>query len=237
MYRKSPIGWPRIEASHTAGRTGSKPIMTDFETEYFLKRDPVVLAALRKSTVAIAGAGGLGSNTAVSLARAGIGKLIIADFDILDVSNLDRQYYFIDQVGMLKVEAILENLNKVNPFSTYEIHNIKIDRESIRPIFGSADLLVEAFDLADQKQMLVEAWLTHFPQRPVIVASGLAGYGCNNQLRQRNLGSLYVCGDEAGECDAGTSPMAPRVAIVANMQANLAVELLVDMKGHRPRHE
>jgi sulfur carrier protein ThiS adenylyltransferase len=204
--------------------------MKNIEKDFFLKRDLAVLAALSESTVGIAGAGGLGSNIAATLARAGAGKLIIADYDVLEAPDLNRQCYFVDQIGKPKVEALLENLTKMNPFSMYEIHNIKIDRENVKRIFGPADLLIEAFDMADQKQMLIEAWLTHFPEKPVIAASGLAGYGGNNRLRQRRVGQLYICGDESSECDVCTAPMAPRVNIVANMQANLAVELLVKMK-------
>jgi len=201
--------------------------MTDFEKQFFLKRDLAVLAALRLSTVGIAGAGGLGSNVAAALARAGAGKLIIADFDVLEASDLNRQYYFVDQVGRSKIEALGENLRRMNPFSDYELHAVKIDRGNVEGIFGTADLLIEAFDLADQKQMLIEAWLALRPGRPIIAASGLAGFGGNAKIRQRKLGSLYICGDEASACDVCTAPMAPRVAVVAAMQANLAVELLV----------
>jgi sulfur carrier protein ThiS adenylyltransferase len=209
--------------------------MSDFEKEFFLKRDMAVLDALGRSTVGIAGAGGLGSNVAAALARAGVGKLIVADFDVLEPPDLNRQYYFVDQVGRPKVEALGENLMRMNPFSDYEMRNVKIDGDNLREVFGAADLLVEAFDLADQKQMLIEAWLALRPGRPVIAASGLAGYGGNNKLRQRRLGSLYICGDEASECDVCSAPMAPRVAVVAAMQANLAVELLVRIrKGDAP---
>ena len=202
-----------------------------FEKDFFLKRDLGVLAVLRASVVGIAGAGGLGSNAAAVLARAGVGRLIIADFDIVETTDLNRQYYFVDQVGQSKVEALLVNLKRMNPFSAYEIHNVRVDRDNVKSLFAEADLLVEAFDQADQKQMLVEAWLTHFPGRPIIVASGLAGFGGNEKIGQRSLGNLYICGDEASECDACTAPMAPRVAVVAAMQANLAVELLVKAKS------
>jgi sulfur carrier protein ThiS adenylyltransferase len=203
--------------------------MTDFEKEFFMKRDLAVLAALKRSTVGIAGAGGLGSNVAAALARAGVGKLIVADFDALEASDLNRQYYFVDQVGRPKVEALGENLRRMNPFSDYKMHTIKVDRGNVETIFGTADLLIEAFDLADQKQMLIEAWLALRPGKPVIAASGLAGFGGNNKLRQRKLGNLYICGDESSECDVCSAPMAPRVAVVAALQANLAVELLVKL--------
>lgn len=211
--------------------------MSDFEKDFFLKRDLAVLAALNRGTVGIAGAGGLGSNVAAALARAGVGKLIVADFDVLEPPDLNRQYYFVDQVGKPKVEALGENLIRMNPFSDYEMRNVRIDKDNVREVFGVADLLIEAFDLADQKQMLIEAWLALFPAKPVIAASGLAGFGGNNKLRQRKLGNLYICGDEASECDVCSAPMAPRVAIVAAMQANLAVELLVKLKSADVRRD
>lgn len=207
--------------------------MTEFERLYFAKRDWLVLSILQEAAVGIAGAGGLGSNAAMLLARAGVGKLIIADFDVVEPSDLNRQFYFLDQVGLPKVVALEQNLKKLNPYSTYKMHNIKITPDNVKEIFAEADLLIEAFDQADQKQMLIEQWLTHFPDRPIIAASGLAGFGGNNKIRQRKLGNLYICGDQETECDECTAPMAPRVTLVAAMQANLAVELLVKMKGKK----
>jgi len=204
--------------------------MTNFEKEFFRKHDTEVLAVLAVSTVGIAGAGGLGSNAAAALARAGMGRLIVADFDVVEPPDLNRQYYFVEQIGRPKVEALRENLNRMNPFVKVETHAVKVAPDNIAALFGPADLLIEAFDLAEEKQMLIESWLRLFPDRPLIVASGLAGYGDNAAIRQRSLGRLYIVGDEASECDVGTAPMAPRVALVAAMQANLAVELLVRAK-------
>lgn len=210
--------------------------MTQLEKLYFAKRDVRVLSILQESTVGIAGAGGLGSNAAMLLARAGIGRLIIADFDVVEPSDLNRQFYFLDQVGLPKVVALEQNLKKINPYSTYEMHQVKISPDNLKEIFSPADLLIEAFDEADQKQMLIEQWLAHFPDRPIIAASGLAGFGANNKIRQRKLGNLYICGDQESECNESTLPMAPRVTIVAAMQANLAIELLVKIKGKKKKN-
>ena len=206
-----------------------------FAREYFARRDQGVLAVLRRSSVGIAGAGGLGSNVAVALARAGVGRLVIADCDRIEPSNLNRQQYFVDQVGSRKVEALRENLLAINPYSLYEIHDVRITKRNAAVIFGGVDVLVEAFDKAAAKEMLIETSLSKFPGRPVVAASGLAGYGCNRKIRSRRLGNLHICGDESSQCPRGISPMAPRVALVAAMQANLVVELLVKMKGRRPR--
>ncbi len=202
----------------------------DFEREYFAHREPHVLEALRRSTVGIAGAGGLGSNAAVSLARAGVGRLVIADFDRIEPSNLNRQQYFVEQVGKLKVEALRENLRRINPFVRCEVHAVRLSRRNVPKIFREADILVEAFDRAEAKQMLIETWLGCFPDRPIVAASGLAGFGRNRKLKSRRLGNLHICGDEESQCPPGISPMAPRVSLVANMQANLVVELLVGLK-------
>jgi len=202
-----------------------------FAQSYFLRRDPAVLEALRLSSVGIAGAGGLGSTVAVALARAGVGRLVIADFDRIEPSNLNRQQYFVDQIGRVKVEALKETLLRVNPFSIYEVHEVRITRRNAPAIFRSVDVLVEAFDKAEAKEMLIEACLGRFPGRPIVAASGLSGFGGNRKIHTRRLGNLYICGDEESQCPKGVSPMAPRVGIVANMQGNLVIELLVKMRG------
>jgi sulfur carrier protein ThiS adenylyltransferase len=212
-------------------KPAARPGTIAFAREYFARRDPRVLAILRRSTVGIAGAGGLGSNVAVALARAGVGKLVIADFDRVEPSNLNRQQYFVDQVGERKVEALRENLLALNPYSLYEVHDVRINRRNAAAIFGRVDVLVEAFDKAAAKEMLIEASLAKFPGRPIVAASGLAGYGCNAKVHSRRLGNLYICGDESSQCPPGISPMAPRVALVAAMQANLVVDLLVRMRS------
>jgi len=197
------------------------------EQQFFSKHDQSILSRIRNSMIGIAGAGGLGSNIAFSLARAGIGKLIISDFDNIEITNLNRQQYFFHQIGTSKVEALKENLENINPFSTYEIHKAKINPENAIEIYKEVDILIEAFDKAEMKKMLIESWLSVFPQKPIIVGSGLAGYGHNELLHSRNIDNLYICGDEVTDIQVGISPMAPRVGIVANMQANLALEILL----------
>ncbi len=204
--------------------------MTSLEKDIFSRHDAKVLAALRAATVGIAGAGGLGSNIAVTLARSGVGRLILADFDKIEPSNLNRQQYAVSQIGLRKVNALRANLKLIAPFTRCVAHDVKIKPSNVDAIFGGADILIEAFDKAEEKGMLINAWLRLHGDKPVIAASGLAGYGGNARLRTQKMGSLYICGDGASQCAPGVSPMAPRVAIVANLQANLAVELLVKLK-------
>ena len=195
--------------------------------EFFSAHDPEIIPILQKAVIGIAGAGGLGSNVAVSLTRAGIGKLVIADFDKIEPSNLNRQQFFIDQIGMPKVIAFMENLKKISPFTQYQMHEIKLNEENIPFIYKDVEIMVEAFDKAEMKKMLIETWLTNFPHKPIIAASGLAGYGKNELLHTRRSENLYICGDEETDLQSCISPMAPRVGIVANMQANLVLELLL----------
>lgn len=186
-----------------------------------------IKARLVKKTVGIAGAGGLGSNCAVALARVGIGKVIIADFDVIVESNLNRQYFFHDQIGQSKVEALKNNILRINPTTNVVIHKIKLTPENIPDLFAECDVIVEAFDLADQKKMIIETVLEHLPGIPLISGVGLAGFGHNNTLKTEQFGNLYICGDSKHETSETLPPLAPRVGIVSNMQANQVLELLL----------
>lgn len=192
--------------------------------DYFCERDPLAFPLWQRAVVGIAGAGGLGSNVAMLLARAGIGKLIICDFDVVTLSNLGRQAFDLDQVGMPKVEAIAENIRKVNPFILLETHQLCLDSDKLRQIFHSVDVMIEAFDHAEAKTMLIECFSRYFPATPLICASGLAGYGRSEEIRIVQDGSLYVVGDQSSQISPGIAPISARVMIVAAMQANLALE-------------
>jgi sulfur carrier protein ThiS adenylyltransferase len=186
------------------------------------------LEKLQGSCVGVAGCGGLGSNCAMALARVGVGTLVIADFDIVSVENLDRQYYFRDQVGQKKVLALSENIRRVNPDIVVQAHDLRLGPDEVVRVFKDCRLIVEAFDRADQKLMIIETVSERFPDKFIIAASGLAGYGNNNALRTRRLGSLFICGDEVSEVTPELPPLAPRVAAVAAMQANQALEIIMD---------
>jgi len=183
---------------------------------------------LSKFRVGIAGAGGLGSNCAVALARSGVGTLVIADFDVIEEANLNRQYYFADQIGVNKTVALKENIARIDPGITVIAHQEKLDRINIIEIFSGCNIIVEAFDSSVMKEMLIETVQVSMPDIPVIVGSGMAGWGNTNDLRYRKIdNTLYVCGDEFSEVSDNLPPLAPRVAIVANMQANVVIDLLM----------
>ncbi|HOK26988.1 MAG TPA: sulfur carrier protein ThiS adenylyltransferase ThiF [Bacteroidales bacterium] len=186
---------------------------------------------LKKFRVGIAGAGGLGSNCAMLLARAGVGTLVICDFDTVERSNLNRQFYFLHQCGMKKTEALKENLKMIDEDINVIARDIKLDRENIPEVFAGCDVIVEAFDRAEMKEMIIEAVQTDMSGVPLIVASGLAGWGRNDSIRSRKIDdNLYVCGDESQEVSEDNPPLAPRVVIVAAMQANFVVEILMNRK-------
>jgi len=186
------------------------------------------LEDLRDKTVGIAGCGGLGSNCAVALARAGVGHLIIADFDIISESNLNRQYYFYDQIGKPKAETLKENIERINPAIRVTAVNIKLDELNIKDIFDEVDVLVEAFDRSDQKQIIIETALSIWAERPLVIGIGMAGWGGNQLIHMKKYGNLYICGDRISEIGPGMPPLAPRVGIVANMQANTVLQILLN---------
>jgi len=183
---------------------------------------------LKNNVVGITGCGGLGSNCAVALARVGVGRLILADFDVVSESNLNRQYFFRDQVGMKKTDALKENILRIRPEIQVELHDVKLNPGMIASIYKDCDVLVEAFDLADQKEMLIETALAAFPEKPLVIGLGMAGWGKSELIHFRKSDNLYICGDEVSEISDELPPLAPRVGIVANMQANVVLEILLN---------
>ena len=183
---------------------------------------------LQYARVAVAGLGGLGSNIAVMLARSGVGHLFLVDFDVVDVTNLNRQMYMIPQLGKPKTEAILEILHDINPYLDVKTKNIKVTSDMVPELFGEYPIVCEAFDNADQKAMLISALLEKCPKTIVVSGNGMAGYGNSNAIvTEKVLGRLYICGDKVTEATTGMGLMAPRVAICAGHEANKVIELIL----------
>lgn len=209
-------------------RRGEIPDQSELEALMAARHTPGVHAILKKATVGIAGLGGLGSSVAVALARVGAGRLILVDFDVVEPSNLNRQQYFVDQIGMPKTEALAANLRRINPFIHLEAHQLLLDAESIPRLFCGADVLVEAFDTAEAKAMLAESWRAAYPERPVVLASGLAGYHSANTIVTRRMGkAMALVGDMDTAAGPGMGLMAPRVGVAAHHQANAVLRLLL----------
>jgi sulfur carrier protein ThiS adenylyltransferase len=190
-----------------------------------------IRAHLGKFRVGIAGAGGLGSNCAVALARCGVGTLVICDFDIIEESNLNRQYYFRNQTGMMKTLALKENISGINPEVVVNTQQVRLNSTNIPKIYSGCNVIVEAFDNREMKEMIIETVQIKMKGTPLVVGSGLAGWGNNETVSCRKIDdTLYVCGDESTEVSDDLPPLAPRVGIVANMQANVVIEILMNLK-------
>jgi len=194
----------------------------------FERNVPGSTKILQKATIGIAGCGGLGSNAAVSLVRAGIGRLVIADFDQVELSNLNRQHYFQSDIGRPKVDALADHLKAINPGIKLDIYHEKLNTENVPAIFGKTDILLEAFDKAESKLWLVETWVTHFPDRPMVIGNGLSGVGGTNQMHVKQDGNLYFCGDGKTELDLGLC--SAKVSIAANMEANVVISLILGLE-------
>ena len=185
---------------------------------------------LQAATVAVCGLGGLGSNIAISLARAGVGKLILVDFDCVDVTNLHRQQYKACQVGLPKPEALLANLKEIAPYTEYETHFEKVTAENVARLLANADVVCEAFDNAEAKAMLVNAVLETMPEKFLVAASGMAGFEGGNTIRTRRItDKFYLCGDGVSDVADGIGLVAPRVMLCAAHQALTAIRLILGL--------
>ena len=185
--------------------------------------------AFSSATVAICGLGGLGSNVAISLARAGIGKLILIDFDRVDITNLHRQQYKANQLGMNKTDALRDNLLEIAPYVTLETHTICVKEENATHLLQGADIICEAFDDAECKAMLTNLVLEEMPDKYLVAASGMAGFGSVNSIRTRKITSkFYLCGDEKSDVQSEGGLVSSRVMLCAAHQAHTVLRILAE---------
>ncbi len=210
---------------------GAQPAKSELEALMMARHTPGVHEKIKQARIGIAGAGGLGSAVAVALTRIGIGQLDIADYDVVEPSNLNRQQFFIDQIGQPKVDALHANLQRIYPGTLVNRHYKKVTPENLATIFGQVDILVEAFDRADQKAMLTNTFLCHFPEKYLVAASGIAGYESSNTIKTTKVTDhFYLCGDGTTAAQPGCGLMAPRVGIAAHHQANTVLRLLLNLE-------
>lgn len=194
-------------------------------TGIFARNVPGMTEALRDRTVGIAGCGGLGSNAAIALVRAGVGRLVLVDHDRVELSNLNRQHYFQRDIGRPKVHALRDHLTAIRPGLGLVLHDKKLEQAEVGAVFRGADLLIEAFDRAESKRWLIEAWCAAFPERFIVCGSGLSGLASSESIRVRRAGRLIVVGDQQSDLSEGLC--SARVAAVANLQALAAIRALV----------
>jgi sulfur carrier protein ThiS adenylyltransferase len=209
-------------------KKGELPSPEEFESLMMARHTPGVHQKIKRSVVGIAGLGGLGSVVAIALARSGVGTLILVDFDVVEPSNLNRQQYFTHQIGMPKAKALQESIAGINPYVNILAFQEKLTRNNVGRIFKEAEVIVEAFDKAEEKAMLINAVSEKMPGKYIVAASGVAGYGDNNEIKTiRFSPKIYIIGDHKTPAQPGAGLMAPRVGIAAHHQANLVLRILL----------
>ena len=213
-------------------RRGAMPEREVLRSMIASRNSPELNLALSKAVIGVAGLGGLGSNIALSLARVGVKKLVLADFDVVEPSNLNRQQYFVRHIGMQKTQALKELINDVNPFVEVETHDIFLDEKNVASVFGECEILCEAFDNVAGKAMILNEAGASLKDKKIIGASGMAGYFSSNLIKTIKFAkNVYLCGDLTNEAKIGQGLMAPRVAVCANHEANLAIRLLMGLEA------
>lgn len=177
--------------------------------------------------VAVCGLGGLGSNIAIALARAGVGHLHLIDFDRVDLTNLNRQQYAVGQLGQYKTDALRETLSLVSPYCDVTCDTVRVTEENLPDLLRNEDYICEAFDRAEAKAMLVSGVLEHFPEKYLVAASGLAGLGSANTIQTRRVSQrFYLCGDGTSDSSVGLGLVASRVLVCAAHEANMILRLI-----------
>lgn len=182
---------------------------------------------LDNASVAICGLGGLGSNIAIALARAGVGELHIIDFDKVDISNLNRQQYFPEQLGMFKTDALYDTLKRIAPYCRIVKDCVKLDEDNMSELLKNEAIIVEAFDKADQKAMLANCVLENMPEKYLVAGSGMAGIVPSNSIRTNRVSErFYICGDGVSDVSEGMGLVSSRVLICAGHQAHAVIRII-----------
>ena len=182
---------------------------------------------LESSSVAICGLGGLGSNIAIALARAGVGRLHLFDFDCVDISNLNRQQYAARQLGMPKTDAMKENLAEIAPYCRVTATQVRMDAENIPRLLAGIPIIVEAFDKAEAKAMLVNSVLENFPDAWLVSGNGMAGLASANLIRTRRIGRRFMlCGDGCSGIEEGGGLFSARVLVCAAHEALAVIKII-----------
>ena len=203
------------------------PARAEMDVALFARMGPELAGKVKNARVAVCGLGGLGSNIAFALARAGVGELVLIDFDRVDVSNLNRQQYKACQVGMDKPSALAENLLEIAPYISLETHFERVTADNAAGLLRGAGVVCEAFDVPEEKSMLADAVLSSVPEAYLVAASGMAGLGPANSIRTRRIGRrMYLCGDGVSDVSTGLGLVAPRVMLCAAHQALAVLRIL-----------
>ena len=205
--------------------------MTSFDRGLLRYLSHQELQRIRSVKIAMAGAGGLGSNCAHALVRCGFEKFILADHDTVDASNLNRQFFYEDQIGKSKVCMLKDNLMRINPDLQIELYEGRIGKENVKNMFGDADVIVEAFDCVESKTLIVESFMNS--GKIVVAASGIAGWGHPDSIRVKQVKPLFfMVGDFVSAVSDAAPPLAPKVVMVAAKQADVVLQLVLGRWNH-----
>lgn len=209
----------------------SIPSQNELELMLSSRNSPHIVTALKSARVAICGLGGLGSNVAIILARLGVGNLHLIDFDSVDCTNLNRQSYFIRDLGAQKTAALSAQIRAINPYVNIRVSDVKLDEKNVQEILKDDEIICECFDGAKFKAILVESVLRNFSDKIIIAASGLAGIGSANEIYTKRISKrFYLCGDFKSGAKIGSGLMSPRVWITAGHQANAVLRVILKEK-------
>lgn len=226
----APANEQHIEQAETApiNEQAAMPSRMEFHAALGERHGAENQRLISQACVGIAGLGGLGSAVALHLARLGVGKLILVDFDNVDLSNLHRQQYALAHLGMPKTEAIAQQISAINPYVELELHQVKVTLENAAALFKDCTVVCEAFDKPDQKAMLIETLLADLPGTPLVSGSGMAGIASANAIQTTHpLARLYVCGDGTTDVAEAGSLISPRVGVCAGHEANMVLRLIL----------
>ncbi|MCH4161260.1 sulfur carrier protein ThiS adenylyltransferase ThiF [Bifidobacterium sp.] len=218
----------RRAAFNRCGDPKSLVSKQELQNALFERHTQQVQRQLDAAHVAIAGLGGLGSTIAVALTRIGVGHLHLVDFDRVDMSNLNRQQYFLKDLGQLKTEALRSNLAQINPYVEVRIDSVAVNEQNVASLFADDEIIAEAFDVPENKSILVNAVLEYLPHAQLLTASGMAGFGSSNTIETKRISEhFYFCGDGVTAPVPGEGLMAPRVGVVACHEANMITRLIL----------
>ncbi len=215
-------------------KKGSIPTPDEMDSLLLARHTPGVHTKIKNSVVAILGLGGLGSAVAGAMAKIGVGKLLLSDYDVVEPSNLNRQHYFVDQIGMQKTRALQDNLLRMNPSIHLELIDTVLEESILSHFFSDVDVLIECFDSPAMKAATLRSVLREMEHVSYVGSSGMAGYGSNNSIRTTMISpGIYIVGDEKSEARPGMGLMAPRVGIAAHHMANQALRILLGVEQSR----
>lgn len=206
-----------------------QPSKEEMEAALIMRHGAQLQRKIGRTTVAVCGLGGLGSNIAIALARAGIGRLLLLDFDVVDVSNLHRQQYKAEQVGQPKAEALAANLREIAPYVDLNARTVKITEENGADLLREADIVCEAFDVPENKAMLTNLVLETMPEKYLVAASGMAGIGDANLIKTKKITErFYLCGDGVSNIEDGIGLFSSRVLVCAAHQAHAVIRIIAE---------